>query len=114
MLGSEGQRRALSGLVTEGSEDSIVLLYRDIVLCQWPIDPGFPTLDNRDAGNPGRGAYVATWRATLPESMVLGGAATRVQVVNSAGLLVAQEDFSTLILKQEGKFLLVYINQHIR
>ena len=84
------------------------------VLREWPVDPGFPELDNRDAANPGKGERVATWRATLPESAVLGNVFTHVQVVDGAGHLLVAEECSTPVHKEAGKQLLVYVNEHIR
>lgn len=113
MFGPEGQRRALHGLM--GSDgDVVVLLHAGSILCEWPIDRSYPCLNDKDQGNPGRGALVATWRATLPASMILGNVAEEVQVKASNGAIVLSEKFPHPIRKDPGKELLVYANEHVR
>lgn len=91
----------------------MALFHGKTPLCHWPLDPGFPELDNRDAGNPGKGQYVVTWRATLPAPMVLGNVVESVQVVDKEGQPVVTETFPVPILKPEGVQLLVYVNEHV-
>lgn len=113
MLGPEGQRRALAGLAQATEGESVELFHQRTPLARWPIDPGFPMVDNRDAGNPGRGQFVVTWRATLPESLVLGNVITHVEVQSSSGCVI-REECAIPVAKILGKALLVYVNQHIR
>ena len=82
-------------------------------MCRWPVDPGFPMVDNRDAGNPGRGTYVVTWRATLPASLVLGNVMQGVVVVDREDREVVRGTFPAAIHKEEGKVLLVYVNEYV-
>ena len=114
MLGPVGQRRALSGIAQGDPGDVIVLLHRDTELAQWPPDVGYPRLDDRDAGNPGRGERVLTWRATLPESIALGNVITHARVIDAAGLSIVHDAFAAPARKEVGKGLLVYVNLHIR
>ena len=96
------------------SDDHVVLRHQTTVLCQWPVDSGYPMLNDRDAGNPGKGERVVTWRATLPASLTLGNVATNVQVVDGSHRVVIGEEFPVVIQKELGKSLLVYVNHHIR
>lgn len=113
MLGPEGQRRALIGLGQ--GEDSLVLLHGlTTVLAVLPVDRGYPTLNDRDATNPGKGALVMTWRVTLPPGRILGNAITHVKVLGGNEGLVVQEEFPTAVAKDPGKVLLVYVNEHLR
>lgn len=113
MLEAEGQRRALQGLA-QTNNDALRLLHGKMVLCTWPVDAGFPTLNDRDSSNPGRGERVVTWRATIPASMVWGNVAESVQVVDGGGQVVVYATFPLPIHKEDGKQLLVYTNEHIR
>lgn len=114
VLGPVGQRRALVGVARSEYGDVVVLLHRDSELVRWPPDVGYPRLNDRDSGNPGRGERVVTWRITLPESIVLGNVATQTRVVDAEGLTVVQGEFEKPVRKDPGKALLVYINQYIR
>ena len=114
MLGPVGQRRALFGVTQSESGDVLVLLHQDTELIRWPPDVGYPRLDDRDSGNPGRGERVATWRATIPASIPLGNAVTHARVVDAAGLSIVQDAFEVPVRKVVGKALLVYVNLHIR
>lgn len=79
---------------------------------RWPVDPGYPMLDDRDSANPGRGQYVVTWRATLPAGMVLGNVAESVEVWEGPAM-VAREVLPLAVHKDPGQALLVYVNEHI-
>ena len=114
MLGPVGQRRALSGVARSDPGDVVVLLHRDTELVRWPPDVGYPRLDDRDSGNPGRGERVVTWRVTIPESIALGNAVTHARVVDTAGLSIMHSEFEVPVRKVVGKALLAYVNLHIR
>jgi len=112
-LEAEGQRRASWGLA-QTNDDQIVLRHQSTVVGRWPVDPGYPMLNDRDAGNPGKGERVVTWRVTLPASLVLGNVVTNVQVANRHGAVVVAEEFPVAVAKDEGKSLLVYVNEYVR
>ena len=114
MLGPVGQRRALFGVTQSESGDVVILLHRDTELIRWPPDVGYPRLDDRDSGNPGRGERVATWRATIPASIALGNVVTHARVVDTAGLSIVSNECAVPVRKEVGKALLVYVNLHIR
>ena len=113
MLGAEGQRRASLGLA-QTNNDHLVLQHGKTPLCRWPVDVGFPEVGNRDPGNPGRGERVATWRATLPASLVLGNVATVAQIVDGQDKVVIEDTFPVAIHKEVGKALLVYVNWYFQ
>lgn len=92
----------------------MVLLCGPSVLCREHVDPGYPRLDDPDHGNPGRGALVATWRLTIPESRALGNAIDRIIIEDAQGGLVVQALASPPIVKVVGKYLYLYVNQHIQ
>ena len=112
-LGPEGQRRALHGLAQDNG-DILVLRHAKAPLCRWPVDVGYPCLDDRDAGNRGKGQFVVTWRITLPESLILGNVAEDAQIQDRDGGLVVEEPFPLPVHKEPGKQLLIYVNEHIR
>ena len=113
MLEAEGQRRSLWGLA-QTNDDHLALRHAGAMLCRWPVDPGYPMVNDRDAGNPGKGERVVTWRVTLPASLILGNVAEDVQVVDGRGQVVLTEPFPVPVSKEVGKRLLVYVNQHVR
>ena len=113
MLGPEGQRRALHGLVQTRNEDFLVARHGKTPLTNWPVDAGYPTLGDTDAGNPDKGALVVTWRFTLPASLTLGNVYDNVQVVDRDGRVVVSVACPVAVAKEAGKALMVYVNEHI-
>mgnify|MGYP001571883813 CR=1 FL=1 len=117
MLDPGGRRRASLGLA-QSSDDHVVLRHGGAPLVCWPVDPGYPHLNDQDAANPGKGEYVVTWRATLPESLVLGNLAEDVQVVGADGVILTESLMTATcpkgIHKDVGKILLVYVNELVR
>ena len=117
MLEASGRRRASRGLAL-ATDDHIILRHGRHPLVRWPVDPGYPRLDDRDAGNPGKGEHVVTWRATLPESLALGNLAEDVQVEGTDGVILTESLMDATcpkgIHKEVGKLLLIYVNEVVR
>ena len=111
MFGPEGQRRALNGLVNDGSGDLLQLHRRGHVLVQWPVDAGYPMLGDKDSVNMDRGERVITWRFTLPASMILSNSADQAIVVSMEGRTIVSESFASPVVKVPGQKLLVYVNE---
>lgn len=113
MLEAAGVRCALLGLAGM-SNTSIVMRHGRAPIGVWPVDAGYPTLNDRDAGNPGKGERVVTWRATLPESFVMGNVVEDIQVIGGNGEVLVTEPLAIPIHKEVGKRMLIYVNEYIR
>ena len=111
MFGPEGQRRALNGLVIEGANDQVQLFRRGALLVEWPVDPGYPMLGDKDSVNTDRGERVLTWRFTLPASLVLGNSADQVNVTSKDGKTIVSERPAVPIVKVPQQKHLIYVNE---